>query len=145
MGQKIKSLESGGSHAIEEELNCSGSIVGYRSMWQKQVVNHELSVSKEFVRNALRILDPEGVEKSSRHRLHRRQCLGQKYWRTYWLYRSWGSKLNYGLLEKAGEIATHALAFLVRGVCTELKFSWAYFATTGVTAATTHAFVRGSS
>ena len=34
---------------IEEELNCSGSIVWYRSMWQKQVVNHELSVSKEFV------------------------------------------------------------------------------------------------
>ena len=43
--------------------------------------------------------------------------------------------LNYGLLEKADEIATHALAFLVRGVCTELKFCLAYFATTGVTAA----------
>ena len=34
---------------------------------------------------------------------------------------------------------------LVLGVCTELKFSLAYFATTGVTAATTHAFVLGSS
>lgn len=43
--------------------------------------------------------------------------------------------LNYGLLEKADEIATDALAFLVRGVCTELKFCLAYFATTGVTAA----------
>lgn len=43
--------------------------------------------------------------------------------------------LNYGLLEKADEIATHALAFLERGVCTELKFCLAYFATTGVTAA----------
>ena len=40
---------------------------------------------------------------------------------------------NYGVLEKADEIATHALAFLVRGVCTELKFCLAYFATTGVT------------
>ena len=38
--------------AIEEELNSSGSVVGYRSMWQKLVVNHKLSVSKEFVRNA---------------------------------------------------------------------------------------------
>lgn len=43
--------------------------------------------------------------------------------------------LNYGLLEKADEIATDALAFLVRRVCTELKFCLAYFATTGVTAA----------
>ena len=43
--------------------------------------------------------------------------------------------LNYGLLEKADEIATHALAFLVRGVCTKLKFCLAYFGTTGVTAA----------
>ena len=44
-------------------------------------------------------------------------------------------ELNYGVLEKVNEIATHALAFLVRGVCTELKFSLAHFATTGVTAA----------
>ncbi|XP_068737084.1 uncharacterized protein [Montipora capricornis] len=60
-------------YAIEEELNSSGSVVGYRSMWQKLVVNHKLSVSKEFVRNALRILDPGGVERRSRHRLQRRQ------------------------------------------------------------------------
>ena len=32
-------------------------------------------------------------------------------------------------------IATHALAFLVQGVCTELKFGLAHFATTGITAA----------
>ena len=43
--------------------------------------------------------------------------------------------LNFGALEKAGEIATHALAFLVRGVCTELKFCLAHFATTSITAA----------
>ena len=43
--------------------------------------------------------------------------------------------LNYGSLEKVNELATHALAFLVRGVCTELKFCLAHFATTGVTAA----------
>lgn len=31
-------------------------------------------------------------------------------------------ELNYAVLEKVNEIATHALAFLVRGVCTDLKF-----------------------
>ena len=39
-------------------------------------------------------------------------------------------ELNYDVLEK---VATHALAFLIRGVCTDLKFCLAHFATTGVT------------
>jgi len=43
--------------------------------------------------------------------------------------------INYGTPEMEDEIATHALVFLVRGVCTELKFALAYFATTGVTSA----------
>ena len=42
-------------------------------MWQRLVVDHKLSVSKEFVRNALRIMDPEGVQRRSRPRLQRRQ------------------------------------------------------------------------
>ncbi|EDO46933.1 predicted protein [Nematostella vectensis] len=58
---------------IEDELKGSGSIVGYRTMWQKLIVDHQLSVSKEFVRNALLILDPDGVERRSRNRLRRRQ------------------------------------------------------------------------
>jgi hypothetical protein len=41
--------------------------------------------------------------------------------------------INFGTLEKADEIASHALVFFIRGVCTELKFSLAYFATNGVT------------
>lgn len=44
-------------------------------------------------------------------------------------------ELNYAVLEKVHDIATHALAFLVRGVCTELQFCLAHFATTGVTSA----------
>ena len=44
-------------------------------------------------------------------------------------------ELNYAVLEKVNEIATHALAFLVRGVCTDLKFCLAHFATTGATSA----------
>ena len=43
--------------------------------------------------------------------------------------------VNFGSLKKVDELATHALAFLVRGVCTELKFCVAHFATTGITAA----------
>ena len=35
-------------------------------MWQTLVVDHKLSVSKEFVRNALRIMDFEGVQRRSR-------------------------------------------------------------------------------
>lgn len=58
---------------IQDEVNGSGSCVGYRSMWQKLVVDHQLSVSKEFVRHAPRIMDPEGVDRRLRHRLKRRQ------------------------------------------------------------------------
>ena len=43
--------------------------------------------------------------------------------------------LNFGTLEVPDMIATHPLAFLVRGVCTELKFGLTPFATTGITAA----------
>ena len=43
--------------------------------------------------------------------------------------------LNFGVLEKVDMIVTHALAFLVRGVCTDLKFGLAHFATAGITAA----------
>ena len=41
--------------------------------------------------------------------------------------------LNFGTLDKVDEIASHALVFFIRGVCTELKFSIAYFATNGIT------------
>ena len=41
--------------------------------------------------------------------------------------------INFGTLEKADTIASHALVFFVRGICTQLKFSLAYFATNGVT------------
>lgn len=42
--------------------------------------------------------------------------------------------VNFATLEKVDQIATHALAFLVRDVCTELKFCLAHFSTSGVTA-----------
>ena len=41
--------------------------------------------------------------------------------------------VNFATLEELDEVATHALVFLLRGVCTELKFRLAYFSTNGVT------------
>lgn len=41
----------------------------------------------------------------------------------------------FAALEKVDDIATHALVFLVRGICTELKFCLAHFATKGITTA----------
>ena len=41
--------------------------------------------------------------------------------------------INFGTLEKVDKVASHALVFYVRGLCTELKFSLAYFATDGIT------------
>ena len=52
--------------------------------------------------------------------------------------------INFGTLEKQDDIATHALVFLVRGVCTELKFALAYFATTQwYNISSTHASLLG--
>ena len=62
---------------IERELQCSGRNIGYRSMWQRLVVDHDLVVAKETLRHALRILDPEGVDERLRHRLQRRQYKGR--------------------------------------------------------------------
>jgi hypothetical protein len=62
---------------IERELRYSGRDVGYRSIWQRLVVEHGLVVSKETVRHALRVLDPEGVDQRLRHRLRRRQYKGR--------------------------------------------------------------------
>jgi len=42
--------------------------------------------------------------------------------------------VNFAILEKVNEIAFHVLVFMVRGLCTELKFCLANFAATGITA-----------
>ena len=63
--------------AIEQELRGSGSDVGYRSVWQRLVTDHGLVVCKETVRHALRIFDPDGVDRWLRHRLQRRQYKGR--------------------------------------------------------------------
>ena len=44
-------------------------------------------------------------------------------------------ELDNAILDKSDMIASHALVFLVRGICTELKFAIPHFATSGITAA----------
>ena len=57
---------------MENELKGSGSIIGYRAMHQRLTVQHSLNVSRNIVRQVLKILDPEGVNARSKHRLQRR-------------------------------------------------------------------------
>ncbi|CAB4014460.1 Hypothetical predicted protein [Paramuricea clavata] len=59
--------------AIENELKGSGSVIGYRSMHQRLTNEYELVVTRKTVRLVLKILDPDGVESRSRHRLRRSQ------------------------------------------------------------------------
>ena len=42
-------------------------------MWQRLQQDHNLVIGKETVRHVLRIVDTEGVEQRSRHRLRRRK------------------------------------------------------------------------
>ena len=58
--------------AIENELKGSGSVIGYRSMHQRLTNEYGLVVTRNTVRLVLKILDPDGVESRSRHRLRRR-------------------------------------------------------------------------
>ena len=41
-------------------------------------------------------------------------------------------ELNYAAMEKVDELAYHAMVFLLLGVCTDLKYPFAYFGTDGV-------------
>ena len=41
--------------------------------------------------------------------------------------------INYSMFEEVDTVATHCLVFYVRGISTDLKFSFAYFATIGAT------------
>ena len=59
--------------AIERELRGSGSSIGYRAMHQRLTVDRNLVTNRETVRQLLKIVDPEGVERRLRHRLKRRQ------------------------------------------------------------------------
>ncbi|CAB3998650.1 Hypothetical predicted protein, partial [Paramuricea clavata] len=56
---------------IEHELKGNGIGIGYRSMWQRLREDHELVVSRETVRCALKVIDPRRVKARQKHRLER--------------------------------------------------------------------------
>lgn len=60
-------------NAIETEICSSGQIIGYRAMHQRLITYHGLTVKREVVRHALKILDPEGVEQRTNRRFRRRK------------------------------------------------------------------------
>lgn len=59
--------------AIKLELEDSGMNLGYRAMWQRLIKRCKLKVKQKTVLEAMRAVDPEGVEARKRHRLKRRQ------------------------------------------------------------------------
>lgn len=59
--------------AVENELNGSGSSIGYRLMHQRLRIDYGLQVDRETVRQVLKALDPEGVEARSKRKLQRRK------------------------------------------------------------------------
>ena len=58
---------------IRRELDGSGSLLGYRSMWRRLHSKHGINVPRSVVQNILRELDPEGTELRKARRLKRRE------------------------------------------------------------------------
>ena len=58
---------------IEEELSDSGASIGYKQMHQRLVNDHRLTIDRETVRCALKVIDPEGVNRRLSRKLKRRQ------------------------------------------------------------------------
>ena len=52
-------------------------MIGYRSVHQRLTGSYQLVVTRNLVRQVLKVLDPEGVLLSSRHRLRRRQYISK--------------------------------------------------------------------
>ena len=58
---------------IEIELASSSSLLSYRAMHQTLTNDHGLVVTRNVVRQILKVVDPEGVDARSRLRLRRRR------------------------------------------------------------------------
>ena len=67
--------------AVEREIQGSGSLIGYRLLYQRLRTDYGLVANRETVRYILKTLDPDGVERRSKHRLKRRkyQSKGPNY------------------------------------------------------------------
>ena len=101
--------------AVEEELNGSGSIVSYRSMHQRLTAERRLIVTRNTVRQVLKILDPEGVQARSRHRLRRRNysTKGPNY---LWHMDGWDKLKPFGFAVH-GSIDRYSRKILLLEVC----------------------------
>ena len=71
--KKIQSRIERVVDAVDQELQSSGSCIGYRQMHQRLLKDHGLVIDRETVRRLVKGLDPEGVELRSRKRFKRRQ------------------------------------------------------------------------
>ena len=58
---------------IQEEIEGSGQLLGYRGMWKRLLLTHKIRVKRETVMELLRIIDPEGVMIRSRKKFKRRK------------------------------------------------------------------------
>lgn len=45
---------------IMDELQFSGQLLGYRSMWKRLILTHKLNVKRETIQLLLKEIDPEG-------------------------------------------------------------------------------------
>lgn len=59
-------------HVIDKELQTSGQSVGYRSMWHRLRVDHNINVKRNDVMDIMKELDPDGTDLRKAHRLKRR-------------------------------------------------------------------------
>lgn len=63
--------------AVVNELQGSGSLLGYRAMHQRLRVDYGLLIDRETVRKIIKRLDPVGVDCRTRKRFRRRQYVSQ--------------------------------------------------------------------
>ena len=86
--------------AIENELQGSGRLIGYRLMHQKLGLSYGLVVDRETVRVVMKALDPEGMERRSQH------CLVQRK------YHASGPTYLSGILMDTINLSPLAFAFM---------------------------------
>jgi hypothetical protein len=57
---------------IIDEIQESGQLLGYRSLWQRLKVTHHLKVKRETVQQLIKQIDPEGVAVRTSRKFKRR-------------------------------------------------------------------------
>eukprot|EP00794_Sanderia_malayensis_P012516 gene12516-13800_t len=86
---------------IRQELNGSGHLLGYRSIWHSLRLEHHMHFPRRRVAEMIKELDPEGVQLRKRRRLVLRQ------------YRSYGPSFCWHADEEG---VVHGLIFLKMGI-----------------------------